>query len=117
MMVVPSSRATIMVARNLPRRLDTRGLTMAAETDWRARATTLIKGQLDQRGVAYPELVERLASIGVVDTEHDMRTRVERGLFTAMFFLQVMEAIGSSVQVHHEKPQQPLERDVRKAVT
>jgi hypothetical protein len=41
-----------------------------------------------------PGDVERLAAIGVADTEVNIRNKVSRGGFSAVFLLQCLEAIG-----------------------
>ena len=40
------------------------------------------------------QLVEKLAAIGVVDSEPNIRNKLSRGKFTAVFLLQCLEAIG-----------------------
>ena len=44
--------------------------------------------------MSYRELAERLAAIGVHETERNLSNKINRGTFTAVFFFQVMEAIG-----------------------
>jgi hypothetical protein len=41
-------------------------------------------------------LVDALAKIGVDDTEVNIRNKVSRGMFTAVFFVQCLEAVGAS---------------------
>ncbi len=73
---------------------------MAEKTDWEARAANLLKAELKRKGVTYAQLVEKLAGIGVVDAEVNIRNKLSRGKFTAAFLLQCLEAIGvSSVSV------------------
>ncbi|MCB4825524.1 DUF6471 domain-containing protein [Roseicella aerolata] len=70
----------------------------AASTDtaeWQARAKNLLKAELKRRGVTYAQLVEKLAVIGVHETEPNIRNKIARGSFTAVFLLQVMAAIGA----------------------
>jgi hypothetical protein len=63
--------------------------------DWEERAKGLLKAELKRRGVTYNELVERLARIGVTDREENIRNKMARGKFTAVFLLQCLEAIGA----------------------
>jgi len=73
---------------------------MAEKTDYEARAANLLKAELKRKGVTYAQLVEKLAGIGVVDAEVNIRNKLSRGKFTAAFLLQCLEAIGvSSVSV------------------
>ena len=66
------------------------------DTEWEARVKGLLKAELKRRNVSYAQLVERLADIGVVDSEPNIRNKLSRGKFTAVFMLQCLEAIGAS---------------------
>jgi hypothetical protein len=46
--------------------------------------------------VTYAGLVEKLAEIGVKETEPNIRNKIARGGFTAAFLLQCLSAIGAS---------------------
>ena len=70
--------------------------TMAEKTDWEARAANILKAELKRKGVTYSQLVSKLAEIGVVDAEVNIRNKLSRGKFTAAFLLQCLEAIGVS---------------------
>jgi len=67
-----------------------------ADTEWEAKVKGLLKGELKRRNVSYGQLVEKLAAIGVVDSEPNIRNKLSRGKFTAVFLIQCLEAIGSS---------------------
>jgi hypothetical protein len=69
---------------------------MADNADWEARVKGILKAELKRKGVTYAQLVEKLAKIGVVDSEPNIRNKLARGKFTAVFFLQCLEAIGTS---------------------
>jgi Domain of unknown function (DUF6471) len=56
----------------------------------------LLKAELKRKGVTYAGLVERLAQLGVDEKEVNVRNKLSRGKFTAAFFLQCLNAIGSS---------------------
>jgi hypothetical protein len=47
-----------------------------------------------RRGITYDELAERLASMGVRDTAVNLRNKVARGRFSAVFLVQCLSAIG-----------------------
>lgn len=64
------------------------------ETEWEARAKNLLKGELKRRGVTYAQLVEKLGAVGVQETEPNVRNKLARGKFTAVFLLQCLDAIG-----------------------
>ncbi len=66
------------------------------DTEWEAKVKGLLKAELKRRNVTYAQLVEKLASIGVVDSEPNIRNKLSRGKFTAVFLVQCLEAIGAS---------------------
>lgn len=66
------------------------------EKEWEDKAKGLLKGELKRRGVTYAQLVGKLADIGVVDSEPNIRNKISRGKFTAVFLIQCLEAIGAS---------------------
>ena len=65
------------------------------DTVWEAKVKGLLKGELKRRNVTYAQLVQKLAEIGVVDSEPNIRNKLARGKFTAVFLIQCMEAIGA----------------------
>ena len=69
---------------------------MADNAEWEARVKAMLKAELKRKGVTYAQLVEKLAAIGVVDSEPNIRNKLARGKFTAVFFLQCLEAIGTN---------------------
>lgn len=69
---------------------------MPEKSEWEARAQGLLKAELKRRGVTYAQLVEMLGTIGVHETEPNIRNKLARGKFTAAFMLQCLEAIGCS---------------------
>ena len=67
-----------------------------SDTIWEAKVKGLLKGELKRRNVSYGQLVDKLAEIGVVDSEPNIRNKLSRGKFTAVFLIQCMEAVGAS---------------------
>ncbi|MEO8374273.1 MAG: DUF6471 domain-containing protein [Sphingomonas bacterium] len=67
-----------------------------SDTIWEAKAKGLLKAELKRRNVTYAQLVEKLAAVGVVDSEPNIRNKLARGKFTAVFLIQCLEAIGAS---------------------
>ncbi len=65
-----------------------------ADTEWEARVKGLLKAELKRHNVSYAQLVDKLADIGVVDSEPNIRNKLSRGKFTAVFMLQCLEAVG-----------------------
>jgi hypothetical protein len=71
------------------------GTQMAAKRkDWQARVKGLLKAELKRRNLSYAELADKLDEIGVKDSERNISNKISRGTFTAVFFLQCMDAIG-----------------------
>jgi hypothetical protein len=66
------------------------------EKEWEDRVKRMLKAELTRRGLTYADLVGKLADIGVMDSEPNIRNKISRGKFTAVFLLQCLEAIGAS---------------------
>ena len=62
---------------------------------WEAKVKNTLKAELKRRGIGYKELADRLATVGVSETEPNIRNKLARGKFTAVFMVQVMAAIGA----------------------
>jgi len=54
----------------------------------------ILKAELKRRHLGYNELAEKLAEIGVKDSERNIANKLARGTFTAVFFVQCLTAIG-----------------------
>lgn len=72
---------------------------MAAKKDpatvaYEARAKGLLKAELKRRGLGYRELAEKLAEIGVKESDRNLANKISRGGFTAAFLVQCLTAIG-----------------------
>jgi 3-mercaptopyruvate sulfurtransferase SseA len=61
---------------------------------WEMKAKGILKGELKRRHLGYKELTHKLRDIGIEDNERNIANKVSRGSFTAVFFLQCLEAIG-----------------------
>lgn len=64
------------------------------ERQWEERVKTLLKVELKRQNVTYAELAGKLADIGVMDSEPNIRNKISRGKFTAVFLVQCLTAIG-----------------------
>ena len=67
------------------------------ERDWTAHVKGILKAELKRRHLGYQDLVAKLAEIGVKETEPNIRNKIARGSFTAVFFVQCLHAIGVEV--------------------
>ena len=65
------------------------------EKEWEDRVKGLLKAELKRRNVTYSELVGKLADLGVMDSEPNIRNKISRGKFTAVFLIQCLTAIGA----------------------
>ncbi len=72
---------------------------MADKSDWELKAANLLKAELKRKGVTYSQLVEKLADIGIVEKEANIRNKLSRGKFTAAFMLACLASIRSD-QIH-----------------
>ena len=61
---------------------------------WEARVKGLLKAELKRRNVTYKDLTARLEAMGVHDTEPNIRNKLARGKFTAVFLIQCLDAVG-----------------------
>ncbi|MDB2415185.1 DUF6471 domain-containing protein [Rickettsiales bacterium] len=64
------------------------------EKDWQDKVKGILKSELKRRNLSYKELADKLESIGVKDSERNIANKLARGSFTAVFFVQCLEAIG-----------------------
>jgi hypothetical protein len=66
----------------------------AKRRDWKSMVKGLLKAELKRQNLSYADLAEKLAAIGVKDNELNIKNKIGRGTFSAVFFFQCMEAIG-----------------------
>ena len=57
----------------------------ADEKAWEELVKNVLRAEMMRRGVSYAALVERLAALGIVDNELNLRNKVSRGRFTGVF--------------------------------
>ena len=67
-----------------------------ATVEYETKAKNILKAELKRKGVTYAQLAERLAAIGVHETERNLNNKISRGGFTAAFLFQCMDAIKAS---------------------
>jgi hypothetical protein len=66
----------------------------AKRKDWHAKVKGLLKAELKRRDLSYADLADKLAAVGVKENQRNISNKISRGTFTAVFFVQCMEAIG-----------------------
>jgi hypothetical protein len=62
--------------------------------NWQVLVKGLLKAELKRRNFSYADLAAKLATIGVKDSERNISNKISRGSFSAVFFVQCLEAIG-----------------------
>lgn len=67
---------------------------MNHKQDWPEKVKGMLKAELKRHGLKYADLVAKLREIGIEETEVNIRNKIARGGFTAVFFIQCLEAIG-----------------------
>jgi hypothetical protein len=50
---------------------------------------------MTRRGLTYEDLADKLAAIGIGDTPVNLRNKVARGKFSAVFLVQALAAMGA----------------------
>ena len=65
--------------------------TMPDQSDWEAKAASILKAELKRQGVTYAQLAERIG-----DKEPNVRNKLSRGKFSAAYFLQCLSSVGVS---------------------
>ena len=66
-----------------------------ADKEWQDRVKGILKSELKRRNLSYKQLSEKLREIGVEETELNIKNKISRGGFTAIFFVQCLVAIGA----------------------
>ena len=67
---------------------------MPMDRDWTAYTKGLLRAEMARRQITYKGLVEKLAAIGISETEANLRNKISRGSFTGAFLIQCLSAMG-----------------------
>lgn len=67
---------------------------MEKEALYAHRARKIIKTEMYLRDVSYRDLSQLMGRIGLEENEASLKTKINRGRFSFLFFLQVMDALG-----------------------
>lgn len=65
------------------------------EKVWEELAKNTLRAAMMSKGVSYAALAERLSTVGVEDNELNLRNKVSRGRFTAVFLMQCLHVLGA----------------------
>lgn len=66
-----------------------------SEDRWVNLVKGILRAEMTRRQMTYEQLAEKLAEIGVKDSAVNLRNKVARGGFSAVFFVQCLEALGA----------------------
>jgi Domain of unknown function (DUF6471) len=64
-----------------------------AETDWEDEVRGLIKSTMKRQRLTYADLAQKLGRIGIQENAANLRNKINRGNFSAAFFLQCIAAL------------------------
>jgi Domain of unknown function (DUF6471) len=67
---------------------------MKSDDEWVNLVKGILRAEMARRGITYEQLAQRLAELDVQDTAVNIRNKVARGGFSAVFFVQCLRAIG-----------------------
>jgi hypothetical protein len=65
----------------------------ADDKAWEEMVKNILRAEMMRHGVSYATLAERLALFGITDNELNLRNKVSRGRFTAVFLVQCLKAL------------------------
>ena len=65
-----------------------------AESDRATRISQFVKAELKRRAITYEELARRMTESGGRETKASIANKLSRGQFSALFFIDVLRAIG-----------------------
>ena len=63
------------------------------ETEWKNTSKNILKSELRRKNIDYNQLSVRLMKIGIQEPAQNINSKINRGTFSFIFFLQCMEAI------------------------
>lgn len=66
------------------------------DKDWQDKVKGILKAELKRRNVSYRQLADKLEAMGIHESERNIANKIARGGFTAVFFIQCLEAIGAT---------------------
>jgi hypothetical protein len=67
---------------------------MKSDDEWVNLVKGILRAEMTRRGITYDQLAAKLAEPGVKDTAVNIRNKVARGGFSAVFLVQSLRAIG-----------------------
>ena len=68
----------------------------AMADEWTDMTKGILKAEIARRHLTYKDVVSKLAEHGITETEANLRNKISRGGFSAVFFVQTLVAIGAN---------------------
>ncbi len=68
---------------------------MKTHAEWENEVKGMLKAEIKRRNMTYEQLTAKLAEIGVHDTPRNIINKINRGTFSAVFFVQCLRAVGA----------------------
>lgn len=67
---------------------------MRTQAEWESDVKGMLKAEIKRRNMTYEQLAEKLAEIGVQESARNIINKINRGSFSAVFFVQCLKACG-----------------------
>ena len=67
---------------------------MKSDDEWVNLVKGILRAEMARRAITYDQLATKLAEMGVQDTAVNIRNKVARGGFSAVFLVQCLKAMG-----------------------
>jgi hypothetical protein len=64
------------------------------DREWHDLVKGILRAEMARRGLTYDQLVGKLAEVGVKEEPKNVRNKVARGGFSAVFLVQCLKAMG-----------------------
>ena len=64
---------------------------------WNEKVKGLLKAELKKRDIGYKELSEKLKELGINEKEDNIKNKLSRGSFSAIFLIQCLTAIECNI--------------------
>lgn len=69
---------------------------------WQLRAKKIIKVEMLKHDISYEQLSELMRAAGIDESAGALKTKINRGTFSAAFLLQVLDVIGCKLSVERD---------------
>ena len=79
--------------------MSTKNLT---NSPWQTRVKKIIKVEMLTHDISYEQLSELMRAAGIDESPGALKTKINRGTFSAAFMLQVLDVIGCKLSVERE---------------